>query len=74
VSNTSIREELLAGDGMTDGSPITGTTLEAGTLIMTGTPPGIGFFREPKYSLNDGDEVVISITALGKLSNTMRFE
>ncbi|KAF5589475.1 fumarylacetoacetate hydrolase family [Fusarium pseudocircinatum] len=34
-----------------------GTTLPAGTVIMTGSPPGIGYFQNPKYSLRDGDIV-----------------
>jgi 2-keto-4-pentenoate hydratase/2-oxohepta-3-ene-1,7-dioic acid hydratase in catechol pathway len=50
-----------------------GTTLPAGTAIMTGTPAGIGFFREPKYNLKDGDEVEITITSIGTLKNKMVF-
>jgi len=34
-----------------------GTTLEAGSLIMTGTPKGVGFVRNPPVYLKDGDEV-----------------
>jgi 2-keto-4-pentenoate hydratase/2-oxohepta-3-ene-1,7-dioic acid hydratase in catechol pathway len=34
-----------------------GTTLKAGTLILTGTPAGVGFVREPKVWLKHGDEV-----------------
>ncbi|KAG9091558.1 hypothetical protein FRC07_011830 [Ceratobasidium sp. 392] len=34
-----------------------GTTLKAGSLIITGTPAGVGFVREPKVWLRDGDEV-----------------
>jgi 2-keto-4-pentenoate hydratase/2-oxohepta-3-ene-1,7-dioic acid hydratase in catechol pathway len=41
---------------------------------MTGTPPGVGWFQEPKSSLKDGDVVEVEITSLGKLSNTIRFE
>jgi 2-keto-4-pentenoate hydratase/2-oxohepta-3-ene-1,7-dioic acid hydratase in catechol pathway len=41
---------------------------------MTGTPPGIGWFQEPKYSLKDGDVVEVEITSLGKLSNTIKFD
>jgi 2-keto-4-pentenoate hydratase/2-oxohepta-3-ene-1,7-dioic acid hydratase in catechol pathway len=53
---------------------VAGTTVPAGSLIMTGSPPGIGFFSEPKYNLKDGDVVEIEISALGKLSNRMIFE
>jgi len=34
-----------------------GTTLEPGSLIMTGTPKGVGFVRKPPVYLKDGDEV-----------------
>lgn len=34
-----------------------GTTLEAGSMIMTGTPSGVGFARKPPVYLKDGDEV-----------------
>ncbi|CAE6463899.1 unnamed protein product [Rhizoctonia solani] len=34
-----------------------GTTLQAGSIILTGTPAGVGFVREPKIWLNHGDEV-----------------
>ena len=46
-----------------------GTTLEQGTIIMTGTPPGIGCMRKPKVVLNDGDDIRIEIENIGKLNN-----
>jgi 2-keto-4-pentenoate hydratase/2-oxohepta-3-ene-1,7-dioic acid hydratase in catechol pathway len=51
-----------------------GRTLPAGTAIMTGTPAGVGWFQEPQYSLKDGDVVEISISGIGTLRNTMKFE
>ena len=51
-----------------------GRTLPAGTAIMTGTPAGVGWFQEPQYSLKDGDVVEVSISVIGTLSNTMKFE
>ena len=51
-----------------------GRTLPAGTAIMTGTPAGVGWFQEPQYSLKDGDVVDVSISGIGTLSNTMKFE
>jgi 2-keto-4-pentenoate hydratase/2-oxohepta-3-ene-1,7-dioic acid hydratase in catechol pathway len=36
-----------------------GTTLLPGTVIMTGTPPGVGFARKPPVFLKDGDEVTV---------------
>jgi 2-keto-4-pentenoate hydratase/2-oxohepta-3-ene-1,7-dioic acid hydratase in catechol pathway len=50
-----------------------GTTLEAGSLIMTGTPGGTAMESEdPKY-LKSGDEVMVEISGIGKLRNTMEF-
>jgi len=47
-----------------------GTTLEAGSLIMTGTPKGVGFVRNPPVYLKDGDEVRCWIDGgLGTLVN-----
>ena len=34
-----------------------GTTLEPGSIIMTGTPKGVGFVRKPPIYLKHGDEV-----------------
>ncbi|CUA78295.1 Fumarylacetoacetate hydrolase domain-containing protein 2 homolog [Dictyostelium discoideum] [Rhizoctonia solani] len=34
-----------------------GTTLKAGSVILTGTPAGVGFVKEPKIWLKHGDEV-----------------
>ena len=44
-------------------------TLEAGDLIATGTPAGVGVFRDPKRLLKDGDEVTVEIDGLGSLTN-----
>ena len=51
-----------------------GTTLEAGTLLLTGTPAGIGYFREPRVSLKDGDEISVKIDQIGTLVNKVRYE
>ena len=45
------------------------TTLEAGTVILTGTPHGIGFARDPKVLLKKGDSVTIEIEKIGQLTN-----
>lgn len=50
-----------------------GMTLEAGTLILTGTPSGVGMARTPPVWLRDGDRVEVEIDGLGVLSNTVRF-
>ncbi|KAK6459480.1 uncharacterized protein RJT20DRAFT_124717 [Scheffersomyces xylosifermentans] len=49
------------------------TTLEQGTVIMTGTPSGVAMgMKVPKY-LQHGDEVQVSIEQIGTLSNKMNF-
>jgi 2-keto-4-pentenoate hydratase/2-oxohepta-3-ene-1,7-dioic acid hydratase in catechol pathway len=45
------------------------STLEAGDLILTGTPAGVGVFREPKRLLRDGDKVTIQIDGVGEITN-----
>jgi 2-keto-4-pentenoate hydratase/2-oxohepta-3-ene-1,7-dioic acid hydratase in catechol pathway len=52
-----------------------GTTLPAGTVIITGTPAGVGFARNPKTYLHDGDEFVVEILPhIGSLYTLMRAE
>jgi 2-keto-4-pentenoate hydratase/2-oxohepta-3-ene-1,7-dioic acid hydratase in catechol pathway len=49
-------------------------TLEPGDLIATGTPAGVGVFKDPKVLLKDGDEVSIEIDGLGTLTNPVQKE
>jgi 2-keto-4-pentenoate hydratase/2-oxohepta-3-ene-1,7-dioic acid hydratase in catechol pathway len=49
-------------------------TLEPGDLIATGTPAGVGVFRDPKVLLEDGDEVQVEIDGLGTLTNPVEKE
>lgn len=51
-----------------------GTTLPAGTAILTGTPSGVGTARTPPVYLNHGDRVEVEIDGLGILGNEVRFE
>ncbi|OGM47700.1 fumarylacetoacetate hydrolase [Aspergillus bombycis] len=51
-----------------------GTTLEAGTIFLTGTPAGIGYFRNPRVVLKDGDEISVRIEKIGTLVNKVRYE
>ncbi|HEX6761188.1 MAG TPA: fumarylacetoacetate hydrolase family protein [Gaiellaceae bacterium] len=44
-------------------------TLEPGDLILTGTPPGVGWARDPRVSLADGDVVEVEVEGIGVLSN-----
>ncbi|MFH1571001.1 MAG: fumarylacetoacetate hydrolase family protein [Gemmatimonadota bacterium] len=43
------------------------TTLLPGTVILTGTPPGVGYARQPPVWLQPGDEVVVEIDGIGRL-------
>jgi len=45
------------------------TTLEPGDLILTGTPGGVGYRREPKLLLGDGDVVVVEVDQVGRIEN-----
>ncbi|KAJ5464013.1 hypothetical protein N7475_007148 [Penicillium sp. IBT 31633x] len=51
-----------------------GTTLEKGTVIMTGTPAGVAMGMNPPKYLKDGDVVEVSIENLGSTKNVMAFE
>lgn len=51
-----------------------GTTLEKGTVIMTGTPSGVAMgMKEPKW-LQNGDVVKVHVSEIGTLTNEMAFE
>jgi len=49
-----------------------GITLEPGDVISTGTPHGVGFAQKPPVFLKPGDEVVVEIKGIGRLSNPVR--
>jgi 2-keto-4-pentenoate hydratase/2-oxohepta-3-ene-1,7-dioic acid hydratase in catechol pathway len=44
-------------------------TLEPGDILLTGTPSGTGFFREPKVALRAGDVVEVEVEGIGTLAN-----
>jgi 2-keto-4-pentenoate hydratase/2-oxohepta-3-ene-1,7-dioic acid hydratase in catechol pathway len=44
-------------------------TLEPGDLILTGTPPGVGWARDPKVALQPGDVVEVEVEGIGVLRN-----
>jgi 2-keto-4-pentenoate hydratase/2-oxohepta-3-ene-1,7-dioic acid hydratase in catechol pathway len=50
------------------------TTLLAGTVILTGTPHGVGMARTPRIWLNPGDTVTVEIDGIGALTNPIRIE
>ncbi len=45
------------------------TTLLPGTVILTGTPEGVGYARKPPVFLTPGDEITVTIDGIGSLSN-----
>lgn len=49
-----------------------GITLEPGDVISTGTPPRVGLARKRQIFLNPGDEVVVEVQGVGRLSNPVR--
>lgn len=51
-----------------------GMTLVPGTVILTGTPGGVGMARKPPVYLKHGDVVEVEIDRIGVLKNRVRFE
>ncbi|KAK6379073.1 uncharacterized protein PV06_04203 [Exophiala oligosperma] len=51
-----------------------GTTLEAGTIFLTGTPAGIGYFRQPRVVLEDKGDIRVEIEKIGTLINKVHYE
>jgi len=45
------------------------TTLLPGTVILTGTPPGVGFARKPPVFLKPGDRITVEVERIGSLTN-----
>ncbi|MGN6871972.1 MAG: fumarylacetoacetate hydrolase family protein [Solirubrobacteraceae bacterium] len=43
--------------------------VEPGDLILTGTPGGVGYRRDPQLLLTDGDVVVVEIDQVGRIEN-----
>jgi hypothetical protein len=52
-----------------------GTTLEPGSIILTGTPKGVGFVKNPPIYLQDGDKVNVWVGhGMGTLVNDVKEE
>ncbi|GAA4782943.1 fumarylacetoacetate hydrolase family protein [Actinomycetospora chlora] len=45
-----------------------------GDVVLTGTPGGVGYRRDPQLFLHDGDEVVVEVEGVGRLCNRVRDE
>lgn len=67
-SNTKLMIQTVAG-AIAELS--LGMTLQAGTIIATGTPAGVGMGMKPPTFLKKGDEIVCEISSIGKLVNTV---
>ncbi len=50
------------------------TTLLPGTVILTGTPSGVGMARKPPVWLKPGDSVTVEIEKIGRLTNPVALE
>ena len=50
------------------------TTLLPGTVILTGTPVGIGMAQDPPRWLQPGDTVSVEIDGIGTLTNPVQEE
>ncbi|TKX78603.1 FAA hydrolase family protein [Halorubrum sp. SD626R] len=49
-------------------------TLTPGDLLFTGTPPGVGVYREPPVLLGDGDTVTVTVDGVGELTTDFAFD
>ncbi len=49
-------------------------TLFPGDIISTGTPSGVGVFRDPPVFMQDGDEIVIEVEQVGRIKNVCCLE
>jgi acylpyruvate hydrolase len=48
--------------------------LAPGDVVLTGTPSGVGYRRDPKVLLRNGDRVTVEIQRVGRLENPVRAE
>lgn len=49
-------------------------TLLPGTVILTGTPEGVGYTRTPPVFLREGDAITVEIEGIGRLTNRVERE
>ncbi|KAL4816725.1 hypothetical protein BDW67DRAFT_175338 [Aspergillus spinulosporus] len=71
--NTLIREDMVFSPERVLSWMSQSTTIPAYTVVMTGTPAGVGIFQKPRQLLKNGDVVEVEITGLGKLTNKVVF-
>ncbi|MCF3649813.1 fumarylacetoacetate hydrolase family protein [Synoicihabitans lomoniglobus] len=75
--NGEVRQDSTTADMVFDVRTLvsflsTDRTLPAGTIILTGTPSGVGYARKPPVWLQDGDTVEVEIQGIGTLSNPVQ--
>lgn len=79
ILNGTIRQESWTGDMIFTVAEIIAflsgsTTLLPGTVILTGTPPGVGIAADPQRFLKQGDAFTVEITGIGSLRNPVAAE
>lgn len=72
--NGDVRQDSFTSDMVFDVATLisflsTSRTLSAGTVILTGTPQGVGYARKPPAWLKTGDTVSVTIEGIGTLTN-----
>lgn len=77
--NGQVMQDETTGDMIFDVAKLVselsrGMTLLPGTVILTGTPSGVGTARKPPVYLKAGDVVEVEIEGLGVVSNPVRAE
>ena len=68
----AMMSDMLFGCAEILASLSAGMTVEAGDIVATGTPSGVGLGFEPPIWLSDGDIVVAGIDGIGSITNTVR--
>ncbi|MGB0416422.1 MAG: fumarylacetoacetate hydrolase family protein [Coraliomargarita sp.] len=79
ILNSDIRQESWTGDMIFSVAELISflsgsTTLLPGTVILTGTPSGVGVASKPQRFLKQDDQVTIEITGIGSLRNPVLAE
>ena len=79
VLNGEVMQDWHTGDMIFDVPALieflsASTTLQPGTVILTGTPHGVGMARTPRVWLQPGDTVTIEIEGIGALTNPVMEE
>ncbi len=77
--NGEVRQQSSTGDMIFDVPELIAflsgsTTLLPGTVILTGTPEGVGMGRRPPVWLQEGDSITVGISGIGELTNPVREE